>query len=102
VVRLNVTFGCVRSCCHLENDCWPPYALSQGTEDYIPVIPASDASLKDENLPGEDSVPLLLQVEIVGVLQEHLGPSQLVVSLTQHRLTDPGGSRPAVNLRRYF
>jgi hypothetical protein len=66
------------------------------------VIPASDAPLEDENLPGEDAVPLLLQVEVVGVLQEHLGPSQLVVRLTQHRLTDPGRGRPAVNLRRCF
>ncbi len=66
------------------------------------MIPASDASLEDENLPGEDAIPLLLQIEVVGVLQEHLGPAQLVVRLTQHRLTDPGRSRPAVNLRRNF
>ena len=57
-------------------------------EEPPPVIPSPDAPLQDDNLPGEDPVPLLLQVEVVGVLQEHLGPAELVVRLAQHRLTD--------------
>ncbi len=53
------------------------------------MVPAADAPLKDENLPGEDAIPLLFQVEVVGVLEEDLGPAQLVVRLAQDRLADP-------------
>ena len=38
----------------------------------LPVVPAPDAALEDEDLPCEDPVPLLLQVQVVSVLQEHL------------------------------
>jgi hypothetical protein len=62
------------------------------------VVPAPDAALEDEDLPGEDPVPLLLQVEIVRVLQEDLGPAQLVVRLPQHGLADPRRGRTTVNL----
>ena len=41
-------------------------------ESVLPVVPASNASLEDEDLPGEDPVSLLLEVEVVCVLQEHL------------------------------
>ena len=67
-------------------------------EEPAAVVPASDTPLEDENLPGEHSVPLLLQVEVVGVLQEDLGPAQLVVGLPQHLLADLGRGLPAVHL----
>ena len=62
------------------------------------MVPAPDAALQDEDLPGEDPVPLLLQVQVVGVLEEHLGSSQLVVRLAQHRLADTRRGGSAVNL----
>ena len=62
------------------------------------MVPASDTALEDEDLPGEDPVSLLLQVEIVGVLQEHLGPAQLVVGLPQDLLANLGRGLPAVHL----
>ena len=48
------------------------YMHTQTVARTQPVIPAPDAALEDEDLPGEDPVPLLLQVEVMGVLQEHL------------------------------
>lgn len=48
------------------------YMHTQTVSRTQPVIPAPDAALEDEDLPGEDPVPLLLQVEVMGVLQEHL------------------------------
>ena len=67
-------------------------------EEPSSVVPASNTSLEDQNLPGKDSVSLLLQVEVVGVLQEYFGPAQLVVSFTQNLLADLGSGLPAVHL----
>ena len=67
-------------------------------EEPTAVVPASDTALQDQNLPGEDPVSLLLQVEIVGVLEEHLGPAQLIVGLPQDLLADLGRGLPAVHL----
>ena len=71
---------------------------SSHLEEPAAMVPASDTALEHEYLPGEDPVPLLLQVEIVGVLQEHLGPAQLVVGLAQDLLADLGRGLPAVHL----
>ena len=71
---------------------------SSHLEEPPTVVPASNTSLEDQDLPGEDSVPLLLQVEVVGVLQEYFGPAQLVVSFTQNLLADLGSGLPAVHL----
>ena len=62
------------------------------------MVPASNTSLEDQNFPGEDSVSLLLQVEVVSVLEEDLGPSKLVVRLAQHCCADLGSRLPAVHL----
>ena len=62
------------------------------------MVPASDAPLQDEDLSCEHPVPLLLQVEVVSVLQEDLGPSKLVVCLAQHCCAYLGSRLPAVHL----
>ncbi len=67
----------------------PAVVLQLCTPSLLPVVPAADAALKDENLPGEDAIPLLFQIEVVGVLEEDLGPAKLVVRLAQDRLADP-------------
>ena len=56
--------------------------------------------LEDENLPGEDAVSLLLEVEVVRVLEEDLGPAQLVVRLAQHLLADLVARLATVHLVR--
>ena len=61
------------------------------------MIPSTDASLQDQDLPGQDAVPLLLQVKIMSVLQEHLRPPKLIICFPKHRLTDLGCCLSAVN-----
>ena len=67
-------------------------------EEASAVIPAADAALEDEDLPGEHAVPLLLQEEVVGVLEEDLGPAELVVCLDEDRLADLLRGLSAVHL----
>ena len=67
-------------------------------EEASSVVPASDAPLQDEDLSREHPVPLLLEVEVVSVLEEDLGPSKLVVRLAQHCGADLGSRLPAVHL----
>ena len=62
------------------------------------VIPASDTSLKNQNLPCENSIPLLLQEQVMGILQEDLGSAQLIVSFAQHLLTNLGCCLPTLHL----
>ena len=62
------------------------------------MVPASDASLENQDFSGQNPVPLLLQVQVVGILQEDFGSAQLVVSLTQHCRADFGSCLPAVHL----
>ena len=61
------------------------------------MIPSTDASLQDQDLPGQYAVPLLLQVKVMSVLQEHLRPPKLIISFPKHRLTDFGCCLSAVN-----
>ena len=56
--------------------------------------------LEDKNLSGEDAVSLLLEVEVVRVLEEDLGPAQLVVRLAQHLLADLVARLATVHLVR--
>ncbi len=49
-------------------------------------------------LPGEHPVPLLLQEEVLRVLEEDLGPAQLVVRPAEDALADLGGGRAAAGL----
>lgn len=62
------------------------------------IVPAPHAALEDGNLPGEDSVTLLLQEQVMGVLQKDLGVAHLVVRPTQHLLADLGCGCPTVHL----
>ena len=41
-------------------------------EELPPVVPSADAALEDEDLLGEDTVPLLLKEQVLRVFQEHL------------------------------
>ena len=65
------------------------------------MVPASDAPLEDKNLPCEDPVSLLLQVQVVGVLQEYFGATQLIVSFAKHSRANLGGSLATVPLVRW-
>lgn len=62
------------------------------------IVPAPHTALEDGDLPGEDSVTLLLQEQVMGILQEDLGVAHLVVSPTQHLLADLGCCCPTIHL----
>ena len=62
------------------------------------MIPSSNAPLEHENLPGQHPVSLLLQIEVMSILEEDLGPPQLIVCLAKHLLADAGGGLATVNL----
>ena len=46
--------------------------------------------MEDQDLFGQDPISLLLQKKILGILEEDLGPSKLVVCLAEHNLADLG------------
>ena len=63
------------------------------------MVPAPDAPLEHLDLLGQDPVPLLLQEQVLGVLEEDLGPAQLVVGpAAQDLLADLGGELAALGL----
>ena len=47
------------------------------------MIPASDASLENEDLSCEDSVAFLFQEKVMSVLEEDLRPAKLIVSFSE-------------------
>ena len=56
------------------------------------MVPSADAALEHLDLLGEYPVSLLLQEEVLSVLEEDLGPAQLVVGATaEDLLADLGG-----------
>lgn len=63
------------------------------------MYPAADATLDDDQFFGEDAVAFLLEEQVLSVLEEDFGLAQLVVGLTQHRLTDASRGLPTVDLQ---
>ena len=69
-------------------------------QEFPSVIPSSDTSLKNENFSGKDSISFLLKIEIMSVFEEDFGPSQLIVSLSQHTLANLRSCLSAVHLAK--
>jgi len=63
--------------------------------------PASDAALQNDNSGCQNLRPFLLQLQILGVLQEHLRLAQLVVNFSQNNLADFVGLTPPVGLQNH-
>ena len=62
------------------------------------MVPGLDGPLQDQDLLGENPVPLLLEEEVLRVLQEDLVLPQLEVGAAQYLLADLGRGSPAVHL----
>ena len=64
-----------------------------------PVVPTADAALENQNLLGQHAIPFLFKEEIMGILEEDLAPSQLVIGLAENCLANLGGGCSAVVVR---